>query len=69
MPVGVTVLGKNRWRYYQEKIHLLLIEGIWGANDITQRMGNIVTLTINYFSGPRSQQSHKMALATPGPRI
>ncbi len=41
MPVGVTVLGKNRWRYYQEKFKYLLIKGIWGADDITQRMGNI----------------------------
>jgi hypothetical protein len=41
----------------RKKFIYLLIEGIWGADDITQRMGNIVTLTNKFFSGPRSQQS------------
>jgi hypothetical protein len=40
-----------------------------GGDDITQRWGNIVTLTNKFFSGPRPYQSHKMTLLGPRPRI
>ncbi len=43
--------------------------GIQQPTQHTQRMGNIVTLTNKFFSGPRRQQSHKMTLVTPKPLI
>jgi hypothetical protein len=46
-----------------------LVAGSRGGDDITQRWGNIVTLTNKFFSGSRPYQSHKMALLRPRPRI